>query len=159
MADGDGYEHIPTCDLTRGVVRLCVQLGLSPVTELTLANGRRADVAALCPKGEIEIVEIKSSVADFRSDQKWPKYAPFCDRFYFAVSAAFPSELIPDDCGLIIADAYGGAVVRPAQTDKLSAARRKAVTLKFARLAALRAASCHGIVLESGPDLLNTGGI
>ena len=155
MADGDADLHIPTCDLTRGVVRLCVQLGLSPVTELTLANGRRADVATLCPRGEVEIIEIKSSVTDFRSDQKWHEYAPFCDRFYFAVSSAFPADLIPETCGLIIADGFGGAVVRTPETHRLSPARRKAVTLRFARLAALRAAACHGVVLESGPGSLH----
>lgn len=155
MADGDAELHVPTCDLTRGVVRLCVQLGLSPVTELTLANGRRADVVALGPKGEIEIIEIKSSVSDFRADHKWQDYGPFCDRFFFAVSNAFPTELIPESCGLIIADGFGGAVVRNPETRRLSAARRKAVTLRFARLAALRAAACHGMVLESGPDPLH----
>lgn len=153
IPDGDG--HISTGDLTRGVVRLCVELGLAPVTELTLANGRRADVVGLGPRGEIDIIEIKSSLADFRSDQKWPEYAPFCDRFFFAVAASFPQDLIPDTCGLIIADAYGGAVLRTPAVHKLPAARRKAVTQKFARLAALRAAACHGVILETGPERLN----
>ncbi|MEM1150460.1 MAG: MmcB family DNA repair protein, partial [Pseudomonadota bacterium] len=116
---------------------------------------RRADVVALGPKGEIEIIEIKSSVSDFRADLKWQDYGPFCDRFFFAVSNAFPTELIPESCGLIIADGFGGAVVRLPETHRLSAARRKAVTLRFARLAALRAAACHGMVLESGPDPLH----
>ncbi|MEM9739747.1 MAG: MmcB family DNA repair protein [Pseudomonadota bacterium] len=155
MADGDTDLHIPTCDLTRGVVRLCIQLGLSPVTELTLANGRRADVVTLSGKAEIEIIEIKSSVADFRSDRKWPEYAPFCDRFYFAVSQSFPLDLIPEACGLIIADRYGGAVVRTPGTHRLSAARRKAVMLRIARLAALRAAACHGVVLDNRPGSLH----
>ena len=72
-------------DISRGVLRLFAELGLCGLTEMTLANGRRADVVALCQKGQISIVEIKSSVADFRSDQKWPEYQPFCDQFYFAV--------------------------------------------------------------------------
>ncbi len=124
--------------IARGVLRLMTDHGFAGVTEMTLANGRRADVAAIGPGGEIAIVEIKSSVADFRSDQKWPEYRPFCDRFYFAVGHDFPKDLIPDDTGLIIADAFGGAVLREPEYEKLVAARRKAVTLRFARLAATR---------------------
>lgn len=136
MADGD--THARACDLARGVLRVLAQRGYAGVMEMTLANGRRADVLAIGPKGEVEIIEIKSSVADFRSDGKWHEYAPFCDRFYFAVASAFPAELIPEHCGLIIADGFGGAVVREPQTHPLAAARRKAVTLRFARLAASR---------------------
>ena len=84
------------------------------------------------------IVEVKSSVADFKSDRKWPEYVPYCDQFYFAVAADFPSELIPEEAGLIIADAFGGAILREPATQALNAARRKAVTLKFARSAAER---------------------
>ncbi|MEL6862704.1 MAG: MmcB family DNA repair protein [Pseudomonadota bacterium] len=124
--------------ISRGVLRLLSAHGYAGVTEMTLANGRRADVAAIGPGGEITIVEIKSSVADFRSDQKWPEYRPFCDRFYFAVDHDFPQDLIPDETGLIIADAFGGAVLREPECEKLVAARRKAVTLRFARLAAAR---------------------
>ena len=125
-------------EIARGVLRLLHDYGYAGVTEMTLANGRRADVAAIGPGGEISIVEIKSSVADFRSDQKWPEYQPFCDRFYFAVGEKFPHDLIPEEAGLIIADAYGGAIIREPDEDKLAAARRKAVTLRFARLAAAR---------------------
>ena len=125
-------------EIARGVLRLMHDYGFAGVTEMTLANGRRADIAALGPGGEISIVEIKSSVADFRSDQKWPEYRPFCDRFYFAVNHDFPQDLIPDEAGLIIADAFGGAILREPEYEKLAAARRKAVTLRFARLAATR---------------------
>lgn len=125
-------------EIARGVLRLMSDYGFAGVTEMTLANGRRADIAAIGPGGEITIIEIKSSVADFRSDQKWPEYRPFCDRFYFAVAEDFPQDLIPDEAGLIIADAYGGAVLREPGVEKLAAARRKAVTLRFARLAAAR---------------------
>ena len=125
-------------EIARGVLRLMHDYGFAGVTEMTLANGRRADVAAIGPGGDISIVEIKSSVADFKSDQKWPEYRPFCDRFYFAVNANFPQALIPDDTGLIIADSYGGAVIREPNYEKLAGARRKAVTLRFARLAAAR---------------------
>ena len=124
--------------IARGVLRLMTDHGYAGVTEMTLANGRRADVAAIGPGGEITIVEIKSSVADFRSDQKWPEYRPFCDRFYFAVGQDFPQDLIPQDTGLIIADAFGGAILRESDCETLVAARRKAVTLRFARLAASR---------------------
>lgn len=124
--------------IARGVLRLLSDHGFAGVTEMTLANGRRADVAAIGANGDVTIVEIKSSVADFRSDQKWPEYRPFCDRFYFAVGHDFPQELIPDETGLIVADAFGGAVLREPDYEKLAAARRKAVTLRFARLAAGR---------------------
>ena len=83
-------------------------------------------------------MEIKSSVADYRSDGKWPEYRPFCDRFYFAVSHGFPKDLIPADAGLIVADGFGGAVLREPEVTPLAGARRKAVTLRFARLAASR---------------------
>ncbi|MEL8054647.1 MAG: MmcB family DNA repair protein [Pseudomonadota bacterium] len=121
-----------------GVLRLMSDHGYAGVTEMTLANGRRADVAAIGAGGEVTIVEIKSCLNDFRSDQKWPEYKPYCDRFYFAVGHDFPRDVIPDDVGLIVADAFGGAILRPAPLDKIAGARRKAVTLRFARLAASR---------------------
>ena len=127
-------------DICRSVLRLLGDMNLAGITEMTLANGRRADIAAVGPKGEITIVEIKSSVADFRSDGKWPDYRPFCDRFYFAVSHGFPKDLIPDETGLIVADGFGGAILRQPDTTPLAPARRKAMTLRFARLAAYRSA-------------------
>ncbi len=124
--------------IASGVMRTLRQHGYCCVLEMTLANHRRADVVGLGPTGEIVIVEIKSSVADFRSDQKWPEYRPYCDRLFFAVDGDFPADLIPEDTGLIIADQFGGAVLREAPTHKLAGARRKAVTLRFARLASNR---------------------
>jgi len=124
--------------IARGVLRLFGNLGMTGLTEMTLANSRRADIAAICSKGRVTIVEIKSSVADFRSDAKWPEYQPFCDQFYFAVGHDFPKDLIPEEAGLIVADGFGGAVLREAPDTPLAAARRKAVTLRFARLAAAR---------------------
>ncbi|MEO1642008.1 MAG: MmcB family DNA repair protein [Pseudomonadota bacterium] len=124
--------------ITRGVLRLMGDHGYAGVTEMTLANGRRADVAAIGAGGEVTIVEIKSCLNDFRTDQKWPEYQPYCDRFYFAVGHDFPREVITEDVGLIVADAFGGAILREAPIDKITGARRKAVTLKFARLAASR---------------------
>lgn len=124
--------------LTRGVVRLFVDLGLSPLVEFRLANGRRADVAGLDRGGRLIIAEVKSCAADFDADAKWSDYLPFCDGFYFAVGPEFPRALLPAGEGLIVADAYGAAVIRSAQERPLAAARRKAVTLRFARQAALR---------------------
>lgn len=128
-------------DILRGASRLLIDNGLMPIAEFTLPNGRRADIAALDRDGRITIVEIKSSLADFRTDQKWPEYANYCDRFFFAVKPEFPREILPGDCGLILADRYGGEIVRPAcAAPPLPAARRKALTLRFARTAALRLA-------------------
>ncbi len=124
--------------LARGVCRALAARGCATLTELTLANGRRADVMAITSSGEIWIIEVKSSVEDFRADRKWADYKPFCDRLYFAVPGDFPVALIPDECGLIGADAYAAEILRPAPLDPLNAARRKAVTLRFARLAASR---------------------
>jgi hypothetical protein len=103
-----------------------------------LANGRRADVLGLGRGGELVIVEVKSSVQDFRSDGKWRDYREFCDRFYFAVPAAFPRGLIPGDCGLIVADGFGAAILREAPAAPLPPARRKAMTLRFAILGSER---------------------
>jgi len=128
-------------DILRGASRLLIDNGLMPIAEFTLPNGRRADIAALDRDGRITIVEIKSSLADFRTDQKWPEYADYCDRFFFAVKPEFPREILPEHCGLILADRYGGEIVRPAcAAPPLPAARRKALTLRFARTAALRLA-------------------
>jgi hypothetical protein len=127
-------------DLCRGATRLLAQQGFAALSEVPLANGRRADILALGRDGEIRIVEIKSSLADFRADRKWPEYRDFCDRLYFAVGADFDDSLIPADCGLIRADAWGGALLREAPLLPLSAPRRRAVTLKFARRAGQRLA-------------------
>ena len=111
---------------------------MSSLTEFTLKGGRRADVMALDGKGRFVIVEVKSSVADFRADGKWPDYRAFCDRFYFAVDAEFPVELIPEDCGLMVADAYEASILRDAPELPLSGSRRRSVLLRFASAAAGR---------------------
>ncbi len=141
-------------EIARGTLRLLAGHGFCGVTELTLANNRRADIAAIGPAGEIWMVEIKSSVADFRSDSKWPDYMPFCDRLFFAVGSDFPQELIPDETGLIVADAFGGAVIRDAPEDRLAGARRKAVTLRIARLAAMRLTIAADAGWTAAPALL-----
>ncbi len=129
-----------TSAVTRGAARVMLALGYAPLLEVTLPNGRRADIMALGPRGQIAIVEVKSGLEDFRVDRKWGDYAPFCDAFYFAVAPEFPPGVLPDDPGLIVADAFGGAVAREAPVTPLSGPRRKALTLAFARLAALRPA-------------------
>jgi hypothetical protein len=124
--------------LARGVCRALDQLGYASLVEFPLANGRRTDVLALGRRGDLIAVEIKSSVADFRADQKWPSYREFADRLYFAVASGFPIALIPEDCGIMVADAFGGSVLREGQTTTLTAGRRRAVTLRFAWIAAAR---------------------
>ena len=125
--------------VTRGAGRLMAALGYAPLIEVTLPNGRRADIMALGPRGQIAIAEVKSSLEDFRTDRKWGEYLPYCDAFYFAVAPEFPRGILPETPGLIVADGFGGAVLREAPVAPLAGARRKALTLAFARLAALRA--------------------
>jgi hypothetical protein len=126
-----------TREVCRGVCRLLRALNLANVKELMLPNGRRADVVGLSPAGDLCIVEVKSSLEDFRVDAKWPEYRDFCDAFYFAVAPDFPRDILPADTGLILADRFGAEIVRPAPEHKLTPARRKAMTLRFARAAAL----------------------
>ena len=130
-----------TVAVTRGVVRTLKDLGYGCILEFKLINGRRADVAGIDRKGRLVFVEVKSCRADFEGDQKWQDYLDYCDAFYFAVSADFPVELLPPEQGVILADGFGGTVNRPAAESELSPARRKAVTIRFARQAALQAIS------------------
>jgi len=125
-------------DVARGVSRLLIQEGFSPILEFTLANGRRLDVAALGADGTMLGVEIKVALGDLKGDQKWPEYLEFCELFYFAIPPGFPDEHVPSGTGLIVADRYGGAIVRPSSRTALHASRRKAVTLSFAKVAAER---------------------
>ena len=135
-----GLSRPQTTDaVTRGAGRLMAALGYAPLIEVTLPNGRRADIMALGPRGQIAIAEVKSSLEDFRTDRKWGEYLPYCDAFYFAVAPEFPREILPEEPGLIVADAFDGAVLREAPPVPLAGARRKALTLAFARLAATRA--------------------
>ncbi len=128
-----------TTAVTRGAARLFVALGYAPLLEVGLPNGRRADIMAIGPRGEIAVAEVKSGLDDFRTDQKWGEYMAFCDSFFFAISPEFPRQILPDGPGLIVADAFDGAVVRDAPVNTLAGARRKALTIAFARLAAGRA--------------------
>jgi hypothetical protein len=132
-------------EVARGVFRLLMQEGYSPILEFTLPNGRRLDVAALGPGGEMLGVEIKVALADLKGDNKWPDYLEYCDLFYFAIPPDFPPEHVPPETGLMIADRYGGEIVKSAEAQSLHASRRKAVTLSFAKVAAERL----GSILES----------
>jgi hypothetical protein len=134
----DRRQSEAAAELQRGVCRAFRALGYSVVTELPLANGRRADVVALSGAGYVHIVEIKSCLIDYRTDHKWHDYLPFCDRLYFAVSPDFPCDVIPQEVGLILADRYGAELVREAEEARLNASRRKTMMLAFARAAALR---------------------
>lgn len=122
--------------ITRGVRRLLASTGNATVCELTLPNGRRADIVALSASGRVTIIEVKSSAADFRTDMKWPEYLDYCDRFYFALAPDGPANLIPVDVGLILADAYGGDFVRHAPDIAMAGPRRRSVLISFARHAA-----------------------
>jgi hypothetical protein len=118
--------------ICRGVIRLLDGLGFASLQEFPLRARRRADVIALHASGEIVIVEVKSGRADFQSDRKWPEYLEFCDRFFFAVEPDFPRDILPVDCGLIVADAHGGEIVRPAPQGRLNGNRRRVLTLEIA---------------------------
>lgn len=124
--------------IARGTARLLHALGFASVSELPLPSGRRADLVAINDRGEIWIVEIKSSIEDLRADQKWPEYRFHCDRLFFAFTQALPCGIFPDETGLIIADAYGAHLERPAPEHRLPAATRKSMTVRFAMAAAQR---------------------
>ena len=124
--------------MARGVCRHLLSYNFVSVEEFVPERGRRVDVMAIGPKGEIWVVECKSSLADYQADSKWDGYLPWCDRFFWAVDAEFPVEVLPEGSGLIIADAYGAEIIHMGDEDKLPPARRKSLSLKFARDAARR---------------------
>ena len=134
----DGRQSETALAVARGTTRLLHALGFSVVGELPLPSGRRADLVGLGRDGEIWIVEIKSSIADFRADQKWTDYRLHCDRLFFATTLAVPCGIFPQDTGLIVADAFGAAITCEAPEHRLHAATRKCMLLAFARAAALR---------------------
>ena len=135
--------------LARGVCRHLITHDFVSVEELVPTSGLRVDVMALGPKSEIWVVECKSSRTDFLTDQKWQGYLEWCDRFFWAVDADFPTELLPEDTGLILADGYGAEIIRMAPEVKLPPARRKVVVQKFARHAAIRAHAARDPVFGS----------
>ncbi|MBS0528668.1 MAG: MmcB family DNA repair protein [Proteobacteria bacterium] len=124
--------------VARGTARWLRSLGFSCVSELPLPSGRRADLVALNARGDIWIVEIKSSVEDLRADQKWQDYRTHCDRLFFAFTRDLPCEIFPGETGLIVADAYGAHLHCEAPEHRLPAPTRKVMMLRFAIAAAQR---------------------
>jgi hypothetical protein len=135
----------------RGVQRLLTRMGAHVLPEISLATGRRADLVALTRHGDIWIIEIKSSVEDFRVDRKWPEYRLHSDRFFFATHPEVPAAIFPQDCGFILSDGYGAEILREAPEHRLAAATRKALTLRFARAGAARllAAEMAGVAVPA----------
>ena len=133
----DGRQSDAALAIRRGTARRLRDLGFAVLPEVTLRSGRRADLVALGPEGEIWIVEIKSSVADFQSDTKWPHYKSACDRFFFATSPEV-GDIFPASEGLIIADAFDAEIVRDAAAERLSPQARRALTMRLAQIAARR---------------------
>ena len=147
----DGRQSPHALAVQRGVGRLLRSRSFAIVTELPLATGRRADVVGLGPGGDVWIVEIKSSIEDFRGDRKWPDYRLSCDRLFFASHAGVPTEIFPDDAGLILADQFGAELLRDAPEHRLAGATRKAMIVRFAQAAALR---LHGLIdPEAGGEM------
>ena len=124
--------------LARGTARMLRQYGDVSLAEFTLSSGRRVDVIGIDAKGRVTIVEIKSGLEDYRTDTKWESYLDFCDFFYFAVATDFPMEILPQEVGLIAADAYGAEILRPSPAFQLNGARRRKLLLQFAQVAARR---------------------
>ena len=138
----DGRQSETALAIARGTMRMARQLGMACLPEIPLPSGRRADLVAFDQRGAVWIVEIKSSVEDFRADRKWSEYRAHCDHLFFAVDARFPREILPEDTGIILADRYGAQIFREAPHHALSSATRRGMALKLARTAALR---LHGL--------------
>lgn len=136
LADGRQSERAMV--VRRGVQRLLTALGAHVLPEISLASGRRADLVALTRSGDIWIIEIKSSVEDFRVDRKWPEYRLFSDRFFFATHPEVPAGIFPEECGFILSDGHGAEILRDAPEHRLAAATRKALMLRIARAGAAR---------------------
>jgi hypothetical protein len=139
----DGRQSARAMHIRRGMQRQLIEMRHVTLPELPLRSGRRADIVTLSVKGEIWIIEIKSSIEDFRVDRKWPEYRFSCDRLFFATHAEVPAAIFPEDAGLILADAYGADFLRDAPEHRLQAATRKAMLVRFAQAAAHR---LHGLV-------------
>ena len=139
----DGRQSERALLVRRGVQRLFLEMKHAMLPELGLASGRRADLISLSDKGEIWIVEIKSSIEDLRADSKWPDYRQHCDRLFFATHPGVPLDIFPEDCGMILSDGYAAEIVREAPEHKLAPATRKALTLRFARTSADRLLSAE----------------
>lgn len=147
----DGRQSERALIIRRGVQLLLMEMGARVLPELSLSTGRRADLVALTRKGEIWIVEIKSSIEDFRVDRKWPEYRLHSDRLFFATHPDVPAEIFPEECGFILSDGYGAEILREAPEHRLAPAARKALLLRFARTGAARllAAEIAGVSIPA----------
>ncbi|RYC04831.1 MmcB family DNA repair protein [Ciceribacter ferrooxidans] len=134
----DGRQSERALLVRRGVQVLLSDMRQAVLPELSLSSGRRADLVSLSEKGELWIIEIKSSIEDFRVDRKWPDYRAHCDRLFFATHGEVPLDIFPEDCGLLLSDGYGAHIVRDAPEHRLAPATRKAMMLNFSRTAAQR---------------------
>lgn len=134
----DGRQSERALLVRRGVQRLLMAMGAHVLPEISLASGRRADLVALTRRGDIWIIEIKSSVEDFRVDRKWPEYRLYSDRFFFATHPGVPENIFPEECGFILSDGYGAEILRDAPKHRLPPATRKALMLRMARAGAAR---------------------
>lgn len=148
----DGRQSETAMFVARGTRRMLRKLDFSTVAELPLLSGRRADIVALKTDGTILIIEIKSSIADFRADSKWQDYRAHCDRLFFAIPESVPSEIMPPDAGLILADAYSAEILREAPEHKMASATRRAMLIRFAHAAA------HRLHRLSDPEIISRGG-
>lgn len=149
----DGRQSDLALMIQRGTTRFFLQNNIALLPELTLGNGRRADLVGINDKGKIILIEIKSSVEDFKVDQKWPEYREHCDFFYFASHKGVPAEIFPQEEGFILADHYGAEVIREAKEEKLPAGSRKALTLRFARTSTSRLEKVIRFAQNSGVTL------
>ncbi|MET0942106.1 MAG: MmcB family DNA repair protein [Mesorhizobium sp.] len=147
----DGRQSERAMVIRRGVQRMLTEMGAHVLPELSLASGRRADLVALTRRGDIWIVEIKSSIEDFRVDRKWPDYRLHSDRFFFATHPEVPAGIFPEECGFILSDGYGAEILREAPEHRLPAATRKALLLRIARAGAARllAAELAGVAVPA----------
>ncbi len=147
----DGRQSERALLVRRGVQRLFMQMGMHVLPELSLATGRRADLVALTRQGDIWIVEIKSSIEDFRVDRKWPEYRLFADRLFFATHPGVPADIFPQECGFILSDGYGAEILRDAPEHRLVAATRKALMARIARagMSRLLAAELAGVAVPA----------
>lgn len=134
----DGRQSEKALLVRHGVQRLFLRLGIPVLSELPLADGRRADLIGVTRKGEVIIVEIKSSIADLKADHKWQDYRNHCDKLYFASHQDVPMEMFPNDCGFILADGFDGHIMREAPEHRLSAPKRKALMLRLSRVSMRR---------------------
>src|SRR6202047_476350 len=151
LAPQDGRQSATALFVARGTRRLLRRLNFSTVTALPLLSGRRADIVALATDATILIVEVKSSIADFRADAKWHDYRAHCDRLFFAIPESVPIEIMPEDAGLILADAFGAEILRQAPEHRIAAATRRAMLVRFGQAAA------HRLHRLSDPDVLAGG--